>query len=111
MSEEMKQQCETQKKQIEQMGQQIQGAVAQIQSMKQMLGEQLDTIMILRTNLTLTQQAHSVVAQQLESNKKILAEHEKKVTDQMLEINRLKEELEPKVVDEIPAEPELSKVA
>lgn len=84
---ELHQQCETQKSQLMQAGQQIQGSQAQISAMKQMLGEQLDTVMILRTNLGLMQQAHTAVSQQL-------AEADKKIAAYLSEIYQLKADLE-----------------
>lgn len=91
---ELHQLCETQKKQLEQAGQQIQGGGAQINAMKQMLGEQLDTVMILRTNLGLMQQAHNAVSQQWENTKLQLVEADKKIAAYLSEIYQLKADLE-----------------
>jgi len=59
--------------------QQVMGCNAQIQAAKQMMGEQLETISILRTNLILFQQANQDLAQQNEKNKAALEKNKKDI--------------------------------
>src|SRR5689334_22013611 len=101
MSEDLQAQCDSQKKQIEMFNQQLQGAGAQIQSMKQMLAEQLDTIMVVRTNFTLVQQAHQVAVSQLDGANKRIEVLNKEYEALAVEISELKNPPAPLPVEEV----------